>query len=192
MVMTKTFDHLPAPFLVFFIFLPVPGWAFLLSHVDVFKRLGNDVKGNSITTGRNVDDVERIGIALKRKSIESRIYQINIKQIQLKVKRIKIEVKRNEIAVERKIPYAKRIPFDAMRKISYAMKKISSTKRLAFDAMCKISYVKRYVYDNFQKFFAAQRLVFEAYNSPVYFKSNRFALNLVYSDMQQLKNDEQR
>ena len=129
MVMTKTFDHLPAPFLVFFIFLPVPGWAFLLSHVDVFKRPGNDVKGNSITTGRNVDDVERIGIALKRKSIESRIYQINIKQIQLKVKRIKIEVKRNEIAVERKISAAKRKTSAAERKISAAKRKTSAAEQ---------------------------------------------------------------
>ncbi len=72
------------------------------------------------------------------------------------------------------------------------MRKISSAKRLAFDAMWKISYVKRSVYDNFQKFFASQRLVFEAYNSPVYFKPTQFALNPVYPDIQQLKNDEQR
>ncbi len=53
----------------------LPGMYYLL------KRLGNDVKGNSITTARNVDDVERIGIPVKRKSIESRLSQINIKQI---------------------------------------------------------------------------------------------------------------
>ena len=94
------------------------------------KRPGNDVKRNSITTGRNVGDVEIIGISMKRKSLETRRSPLNIKQIQLKVKRIKIEVKRIEIAVERKISAVERKNSAVERKISAVQRKISYVKSL--------------------------------------------------------------
>ncbi len=62
----------------------------------------------ALTTERNLDDVEKIRIEVKCKSIETRRSPYNIKQIQFKVKRIKIDVKRIEITADRKISYVKR------------------------------------------------------------------------------------
>jgi hypothetical protein len=132
-------------------------------EVEQAYEYASSLPGNNLTArqwevlkGPDRIDVKRIYIVARRSLFK-------FKQIRLNVQRFYIDVKRIEIAADRKISHVTKKFSYVIRKISYVIGKISW-------AMRKISDVKVSDYDNYQKFFAAHRLVFDVYKSSMYFQ----------------------